>query len=90
LEGDVELLAGLACVLYPDSHTPGSQCVYADTNDGTAAIVGDIVRKVKLNVEKAISPGLFYDLEAIRRSHPRHPPAITSHSAYRPLSVNVV
>jgi N-acyl homoserine lactone hydrolase len=68
LEGDVELVPGVRCVLYPDSHTPGSQCVYVDAEDGTVAIVGDMVRKVDLNVRKAIPPGLFYDLESMRRA----------------------
>jgi N-acyl homoserine lactone hydrolase len=87
LEGDLEVVPGVRCVLYPDSHTPGSQCVYVDTEDGTVAIVGDIVRKVDLNVDRAVPPGLFYDLEAMRRaiadirrrSHrvmPAHDPAV--------------
>ena len=35
---------------------------------GTAAIVGDIARKIELNIRQLIPPGLFYDLEAIRRA----------------------
>jgi len=87
LEGDAEPFPGIRCVVYPDSHTPGSQCVYVDTEDGVVAIVGDMVRKVDLNVDKAIPPGLFYDLEAMRRAiedirrradliYPAHDPAI--------------
>lgn len=68
LEGDVEPFPGIRCVLYEDSHTPGSQCVYVETAAGTCAIVGDIVRKVDVNVEKEIPPGLFYNLESIRRA----------------------
>jgi glyoxylase-like metal-dependent hydrolase (beta-lactamase superfamily II) len=89
LEGDVEPFPGIRCVLYADSHTPGSQCVYVSTDEGTVALVGDIVRKVDLNVDKEIPPGLFYDLEATRRaiadikrsSHtilPSHDPAIAA------------
>jgi N-acyl homoserine lactone hydrolase len=68
IEGDVELGPGLDCVLYADSHTPGHQCVYVATANGTAAIVGDIARKVDLNIEKAIPPGIYYDLEKMRRA----------------------
>ena len=68
IEGDVELGPGLDCVLYADSHTPGHQCVYVATTNGTAAIVGDIARKVDLNIEKAIPPGIYYDLEKMRRA----------------------
>jgi N-acyl homoserine lactone hydrolase len=68
IEGDVELFPGIRLVIYPDSHTPGSQVVYVDTEDGVAAIVGDIVRKVDVNVDRGIPPGLFYDLEDMRRA----------------------
>ena len=87
LEGDVEVYPGIRCIVYPNSHTPGSQCVYVDTEDGPVSIVGDMVRKVDLNVDKVIPPGLFYDLEAMRRAMvdirrrssrilPAHDPAI--------------
>jgi glyoxylase-like metal-dependent hydrolase (beta-lactamase superfamily II) len=68
LEGDTELYPGIDCVLYANSHTPGSQCVYVNTEDGVVAIVGDMVRKIDLNVGRVIPPGLFYDLEAMRRA----------------------
>jgi glyoxylase-like metal-dependent hydrolase (beta-lactamase superfamily II) len=68
LEGDRELFPGIHCVLYPDSHTPGSQCVYVETEDGVVGLVGDMVRKVELNVKKGVPPGLFYDLEQMRRA----------------------
>ena len=68
IEGDVELCPGLRCVLYADTHTPGHQCVYVATASGTAAIVGDIARKVDLNIERAIPPGIYYDLEKMRRA----------------------
>ena len=64
LEGDREIFPGIHCVEYPNSHTPGSQCVYVETEDGMVSIVGDMVRKVELNVGRLIPPGLFYDLEA--------------------------
>jgi N-acyl homoserine lactone hydrolase len=68
IEGDVTLMPGLDCVLYADTHTPGHQCVYVQTEKGTAAIVGDIARKVDLNIEQAIPPGIYYDLEKMRRA----------------------
>lgn len=68
IEGDVEFAPGLGCVLYANTNTPGHQCVYVETEQGTAAIVGDIARKVDLNIEQAIPPGIYYDLEAMRRA----------------------
>jgi N-acyl homoserine lactone hydrolase len=68
IEGDVELSPGITCVLYENSHTPGHQCVYVETSHGTAAIVGDIARKVDVNVDQAIPPGIYYDLERMRRA----------------------
>jgi hypothetical protein len=35
---------------------------------GTAVIVGDIARKIELNIRRLTPPGLYYDLEAIRRA----------------------
>jgi len=68
LEGDIELVVGLRCVLYANTHTPGHQCIYVQTEIGAVAIVGDIARKVDLNIEKAIPPGIYYDLESMRRA----------------------
>jgi len=68
IEGDIALYPGLQCVLYPNTHTPGHQCIYVQTEIGTAAIVGDIARKVDLNIEQAIPPGIYYDLESMRRA----------------------
>ena len=68
IEGDRELFPGLTCVLYDDTHTPGHQCVYVRTEKGTAAIVGDIARKVDLNIDQAIPPGIYYNLEKMRRA----------------------
>jgi glyoxylase-like metal-dependent hydrolase (beta-lactamase superfamily II) len=87
IEGDRQLFSGINCVLYEDSHTPGSQCVYVDTDDGVVGMVGDMVRKVDLNIEQGIPPGIFYDLEAMLRAmadireradlvYPGHDPAI--------------
>jgi N-acyl homoserine lactone hydrolase len=68
IEGDIEPFSGIACVLYDESHTPGHQCVYVETGRGRAAIVGDIARKVDLNIEQAIPPGIYYNLEKMRRA----------------------
>ena len=68
IEGDTELFPGIECILYPNSHTPGSQCVYIKTLDGIVGCVGDMVRKVDMNVRKAIPPGIFYDLEQMQRA----------------------
>jgi N-acyl homoserine lactone hydrolase len=68
LEGDRTIRPGIECVLYANSHTPGSQCVYVDTAEGRVALVGDMVRKVDLNIGKAIPPGLYYDLESMMRA----------------------
>ena len=38
------------------------------TRQGTAAIVGDIARKVDLNLDQAIPPAIYYDLEKMRRA----------------------
>jgi len=95
LEGDEEPYPGIRCVRYANSHTPGSQCVYVETEAGTLALVGDIVRKIDLNVERGIPPGLFYDLEAIRaaisdirrradRILPTHDPAVSPSPPARP------
>jgi N-acyl homoserine lactone hydrolase len=68
IEGDCNPFPGIDCVLYDDSHTPGHQCVFVTTGQGTAAIVGDIARKVDLNVRQAVPPGIYYDLEKMRRA----------------------
>jgi glyoxylase-like metal-dependent hydrolase (beta-lactamase superfamily II) len=68
LEGDCDPCPGIECVLYEDTHTPGHQCVFVETEQGTAAIVGDIARKVDLNIRQAIPPGIYYDLEKMRRA----------------------
>lgn len=68
LEGDEEIVQGVRCVLYANTHTPGSQVIYVQTAVGTAAILGDLGRNVEMNITHGIPPGLFYDLEATRRA----------------------
>lgn len=68
LEGDTEVFPGIECVLYANTHTPGNQCVYIRTARGLEVIVGDIARKVDLNIKQEIPPGLYYDLEAMQRA----------------------
>jgi N-acyl homoserine lactone hydrolase len=68
IEGNEEILPGVQCVLYANTHTPGSQAVYVQTASGTAIILGDIARNVEMNIKQGIPPGLFYDLEATRRA----------------------
>ena len=45
-----------------------SQCIYIKTLDGVIGCVGDMVRKVDMNVRKAIPPGIYYDLEQMQRA----------------------
>ena len=68
MEGDYEPYPGIRCVLYANSHTPGHQCIYVETADGIVAIIGDIARKLDLNIEKEILPGIYYDLDSMRRA----------------------
>ncbi|MGE0053839.1 MAG: N-acyl homoserine lactonase family protein [Hyphomicrobium sp.] len=68
IEGDCELFPGIECIFYPNTHTPGSQCVFVQTEDGVIGCVGDIVRKVDTNVRKGIPPGIYYDLEQMQRA----------------------
>ena len=68
IEGDHTPLPGIDCVLYDHTHTPGHQCVYVRTEKGVAAIVGDIARKVDINITQGIPPGIYYDLEKMRRA----------------------
>ena len=68
MEGDYEPCPGIRCVLYANSHTPGHQCIYVETADGVVAIIGDIARKLDLNIEQEIMPGIYYDLDSMRRA----------------------
>ena len=68
MEGDYEPCPGIRCVLYANSHTPGHQCIYVETADGIVAIIGDIARKLDLNIEQEIMPGIYYDLDSMRRA----------------------
>ena len=82
IEGDTKLFAGIECVLYPNSHTPGSQCVYIDSMDGVIGCMGDLVCKVDPNGRKAIPPGIYYGLEEMQRAlrgdiiYPAHDPMV--------------
>jgi glyoxylase-like metal-dependent hydrolase (beta-lactamase superfamily II) len=71
IEGDEEIEPGVRCVLFANTHTPGSQVIYVHTADGVAGILGDLGRNVEMNVEHGIPPGLYYDLEATRRAMER-------------------
>jgi N-acyl homoserine lactone hydrolase len=66
IEGEEEIIPGVRCVPFFNSHTPGSQAVYVDLGDKTAACIGDICRNVKLNIEEQIPPGIYYDLESMQ------------------------
>ncbi len=68
LEGDEEIVPGVRCILFANTHTPGSQVVYVQTRAGVAAILGDLGRNVEMNIKQEIMPGLYYDLEATRRA----------------------
>ena len=68
LDGNEEIVPGVRCVLFEDSHTPGSQAVYVETGKGTAIILGDIVRKVELNIGRQVPPGLFYNLRSMQKT----------------------
>jgi N-acyl homoserine lactone hydrolase len=68
IEGDTEVAPGVKCILFENTHTPGSQAVYVETEFGTAVILGDIARNVELNINQGIPPGLFYDLESTYRA----------------------
>jgi len=66
IDGDEEIVEGVKCVLFQNSHTPGSQAVYVDTPGGMSILLGDIARNVNLNIEKQIPPGLYYDLRSMQ------------------------
>lgn len=63
---DEEIVPGVKCVLFENSHTPGSQAVYVATPGGTSIMLGDITRNVHLNIEQQIPPGLYYDLRSMQ------------------------
>jgi glyoxylase-like metal-dependent hydrolase (beta-lactamase superfamily II) len=66
IDGDEEIVPGVRCKLFRNSHTPGSQAVYVDTPGGTSILLGDIARNVRLNIELQIPPGLYYDLRSMQ------------------------
>jgi len=66
IDGEVEIVPGVKCVPFENSHTPGSQAVYVETPGGTSILLGDITRNVELNIEQQIPPGLYYDLRSMQ------------------------
>lgn len=68
IEGDFEVVRNVKCVLFEDSHTPGSQAVYIETSKGTVILTGDLVRDNKLNIEKQCPPGIFYNIKAMEKT----------------------
>ena len=97
IEGDITLFPGIECIPYPNSHTPGRQCVYVDTADGVVGLVGDMARKIDLNIKKQIPPGIYYDLEQMQREmrdialrgdviYPTHDPMVGENSKRKRLA----
>jgi glyoxylase-like metal-dependent hydrolase (beta-lactamase superfamily II) len=68
LNGDYEILPNLTCVLFEDTHTPGSQAVYVKTTKGTIILTGDLVRDKTLNIDKQYPPAIFYDIRAMEKA----------------------
>jgi len=68
LDGDAEILPGLKCILYEDTHTPGSQAVYVKTSKSTIILTGDLVRDKTLNIDKQYPPAIFYDIRAMEKA----------------------
>lgn len=66
IDGDEEIVKGVRCVLFENSHTPGSQAVYVDTPGGISILLGDITRNVQLNIEQQIPPGLYYNFRSMQ------------------------
>lgn len=66
IEGEEEIIPGVRCVPFFNSHSPGSQAVYVDLGGKTAAIAGDLCRNIKLNIEYQLPPAIYYDLEAMQ------------------------
>jgi len=88
VDGDDEILPGIRVIKTP-GHTPGSQSVLVDTDDGVYALAGDNVMFHE-NVEKNIPVGHIYSradwfssMERIRAHSdhilPSHDPALFSH-----------
>lgn len=65
LDGDAEILPNVKCVLFENSHTPGSQAVYVKTSKGVFILTGDLVRSKALNIDKQYPPAIFYDIRAM-------------------------
>lgn len=69
LDGDEEILPGITALLTP-GHTPGSQCVLVDTEEGQYVMVGDSFPCIE-NFDKQVPPGIHHDLEAWYRTWKR-------------------
>lgn len=56
IEGDFEIYTGLHLIFAP-GHTPGSQFVLLDTEEGTLCFAGDVV-PMRANLEEFCEPGI--------------------------------
>ncbi len=61
LEGDTEIIPGIS-VLFTPGHTPGSQCVLVDTEDGQYIFTGDTMNTFE-NMKAMVPPGIHHNLE---------------------------
>jgi glyoxylase-like metal-dependent hydrolase (beta-lactamase superfamily II) len=61
LDGETELAPGLRVVPAP-GHTPGSQALIADTEQGSFCIAGDAI-SLYANIERDIPPGFHVDVD---------------------------
>ena len=68
IEGETEIAAGIKCVPFYNTHTPGSQAVYVSVDNMTAAIAGDVARNTEANIVKQIPPAIFYNLEDTQKA----------------------
>lgn len=64
VQGDLEICPGIT-LLFTPGHSPGSQSVLVDTEDGPVIIAGDLVGRYEaLNVDPPHLPGLANNIEA--------------------------
>lgn len=61
LDGTTEIFPGVKCVLFPRTHTYGSQAVLVNTKSGTVAIAGDLVYRFD-NIETMTGIGTGLDM----------------------------
>lgn len=69
LDGDAEICPGVKVLLTP-GHSPGSQCVLVDTDEGPYIFTGDTCNNF-VNFEEMVPPGIHHDLEAWYKSWKR-------------------